>query len=74
MQKNNLGLKAVILDMDGVITQTAKVHKKAWKKMFDAFLEGESENQEPFSDQDYIKYVDGKPRYKGVQSFLQSRN
>jgi len=74
MQENNLGLKAVILDMDGVITQTAKVHKKAWKKMFDAFLEGESENPEPFSDQDYIKYVDGKPRYKGVQSFLQSRN
>ena len=73
-EKKNIGLKAVILDMDGVITQTAKVHKKAWKKMFDAFLEGESENQEPFSEQDYIKYVDGKPRYKGVQSFLQSRN
>ncbi|MGM0505478.1 MAG: trehalose-phosphatase [Bacteroidota bacterium] len=72
--KKNIGLKAVILDMDGVITQTAKVHKKAWKKMFDAFLEGESENPEPFSDKDYIKYVDGKPRYKGVQSFLQSRN
>ncbi len=72
--KKNIGLKAVILDMDGVITQTAKVHKKAWKKMFDAFLEGESENTEPFSDKDYIKYVDGKPRYKGVQSFLQSRN
>ncbi|MFO7828720.1 MAG: trehalose-phosphatase [Bacteroidales bacterium] len=72
--KKNIGLKAVILDMDGVITQTAQIHKKAWKKMFDVFLEGESENIEPFSDEDYIKYVDGKPRYKGVQSFLQSRN
>ncbi|MFP4024039.1 MAG: trehalose-phosphatase [Thiohalospira sp.] len=74
MQNNNyIGLKAVILDMDGVITQTAKVHKKAWKKMFDAFLEGESKDFEPFTNADYLKYVDGKPRYKGVQSFLQSK-
>jgi len=73
LQGKNLGLKAIILDMDGVITQTAKVHKKAWKKMFDTFLEGESEKFDPFSDEDYIKYVDGKPRYKGVQSFLESR-
>jgi len=74
MQDKNPGLKAIIFDMDGVLTQTAKVHKKAWKMMFDAFLEEESEKQAPFSSNDYVKYVDGKPRYSGVQSFLQSRN
>ena len=65
---------AVIFDLDGVITKTAKVHSRAWKKMFDEYLEKRSGgNFRPFGDEDYRRYVDGKPRYEGVRSFLESR-
>jgi trehalose-phosphatase len=70
--------KAVILDMDGVITQTARVHARAWKSMFDEYLQQRSsrghDGQEPFDIQrDYHQYVDGKSRDDGVRSFLESR-
>ncbi|HKK63561.1 MAG TPA: beta-phosphoglucomutase family hydrolase [Bacteroidales bacterium] len=70
--------KAVIFDLDGVITKTALVHGSAWKKMFDAYLKSREERfNEPFKEfthaDDYLPYVDGKPRYKGVDSFLKSR-
>lgn len=70
--------EAVIFDMDGVITKTALTHAHAWKKMFDEYLKKrEAEHGEPFVEfthaGDYLPYVDGKPRYKGVQSFLESR-
>jgi alpha,alpha-trehalase len=68
------GPKAVILDMDGVITQTAKIHKAAWKKMFNEFLKKQSTEYQLMTDKDYIDYIDGKPRYNGVESFLESRN
>ncbi len=71
--ENATGPKAVILDMDGVITQTAKTHKAAWIEMFNGFLEEQSVNFKPMDDKDYKKYLDGKPRYKGVESFLKSR-
>jgi beta-phosphoglucomutase family hydrolase len=69
---------AVIFDLDGVITKTALVHSAAWKKMFDDYLkERERRDGEPFQEftheHDYLPYVDGKPRYKGVASFLESR-
>ncbi len=69
---------AVIFDLDGVITQTALVHSTAWKEMFDGFLKSREEKSgEPFREfthnGDYLPYVDGKPRYKGVASFLESR-
>jgi beta-phosphoglucomutase family hydrolase len=68
---------AVIFDLDGVITKTATVHSHAWKKMFDDYLrERAGKTGEPFREftqEDYLTYVDGKPRYDGVQSFLQSR-
>jgi beta-phosphoglucomutase family hydrolase len=69
---------AVIFDLDGVITQTALVHSQAWKQMFDDYLrEREEKHNEPFHEfshqDDYLPFVDGKPRYKGVQSFLESR-
>ena len=55
-----------------MLTQTAKVHAKAWKDMFDEFLSERSEP--PFAlPEDYVRYVDGKPRYDGVRSFLESR-
>lgn len=71
-------IKAVILDLDGVITQTARQHARAWKQMFDAYLEARSrqtgEHHEPFDiDADYARYIDGKLRYDGVRSFLASR-
>ena len=70
---------AVIFDLDGVITQTALTHAKAWKDMFDDYLrEREKKHDEPFREfthaGDYLPYVDGKPRYNGVESFLKSRN
>jgi beta-phosphoglucomutase family hydrolase len=71
-------MKAIIFDLDGVITKTATVHSKAWKKVFDEFLIAHSEKEhEPFvpfdRKEDYLTYVDGKPRYDGVRSFLKSR-
>jgi hypothetical protein len=68
------GFKAVIFDMDGVITQTAKTHKAAWKEMFNEFLKKQPEEYQLMNDKDYIDYIDGKPRYNGVESFLKSRN
>ena len=65
---------AVLFDMDGVVTRTAKVHMKAWKKTFDEFLKKTNGDKfKPFSKQDYLDFVDGKPREEGVKSFLQSR-
>ncbi|MCY1721739.1 beta-phosphoglucomutase family hydrolase [Prolixibacteraceae bacterium Z1-6] len=74
----NLAFEAVIFDMDGVITKTAITHAAAWKKMFDEFLQKRAKEQGEefveFTQADYLAYVDGKPRYKGVASFLESRN
>jgi beta-phosphoglucomutase family hydrolase len=69
---------ACLFDLDGVLTKTAKVHAAAWKEMFDAYLRERAarvgEPFVPFDDAaDYDEYVDGKPRYEGVQSFLASR-
>jgi beta-phosphoglucomutase family hydrolase len=71
-------VRACLFDLDGVLTQTASVHAAAWKEMFDAFL-GEraqrpGEKLGAFDAvADYDEYVDGKPRYEGVESFLRSR-
>jgi beta-phosphoglucomutase family hydrolase len=66
--------RAVILDLDGVVTQTAGLHARAWKKMFDEFLREHDAEHESFDiENDYRQYVDGKPRYEGAQSFLASR-
>lgn len=69
---------AVLFDLDGVLTDTASVHAICWKKMFDDFLNRRAgERKEPFFafdiGSDYKLYVDGKPRYDGVRSFLESR-
>jgi beta-phosphoglucomutase family hydrolase len=70
--------KACLFDLDGVLTDTARVHAAAWKQMFDEFLRERSkrtgEQFVPFDPvKDYDEYVDGKPRYDGVRSFLASR-
>src|SRR4051794_27131345 len=72
------GITTCLFDLDGVLTQTAKIHARAWKEMFDDFLRDWAERTgEPFQEfdrpTDYDEYVDGKPRLEGVHSFLQSR-
>jgi beta-phosphoglucomutase family hydrolase len=68
---------AVLLDLDGVITNTASVHASCWKQMFDEYLQRRAAQRgeafRPFDASDYRLYVDGKPRYDGVRDFLASR-
>ncbi len=70
-------VEACLFDLDGVITQTARVHAAAWKQMFDDFLAERATATDtpfvPFSSSDYDTYVDGKRREDGTRSFLQSR-
>jgi beta-phosphoglucomutase family hydrolase len=81
-QRAVLGLpdnvRACLFDLDGVLTKTAALHAAAWKQMFDAYLaergKRAGEQFTPFDPvADYDDYVDGKPRYEGVQSFLAAR-
>lgn len=70
---------AVLFDLDGVLTETASIHAAAWRDMFDRFLRQRAEDKGevfvPFdTDTDYRAFVDGKPRYDGVRSFLASRD
>jgi beta-phosphoglucomutase family hydrolase len=72
------GTKACLFDLDGVLTQTAKVHAAAWKEMFDAYLQSRAAKSgeafvafDPVAD--YDAYVDGKPRADGTRSFLAAR-
>ena len=72
------GIRALCFDLDGVLTQTAKVHAAAWKQMFDEYLqERAKQTGEQFrafdAVRDYDTYVDGKPRYDGVRAFLEAR-
>lgn len=69
---------AILFDLDGVLTSTAAIHAAAWKQMFDQYLSRRAKARgEPFRpfdiDTDYRLYVDGRPRYDGVQQFLESR-
>lgn len=69
---------AVLLDLDGVVTDTASIHARSWKRMFDDYLrERSSRTGEPFQPfeiaTDYKLHVDGKPRFDGVRDFLSSR-
>jgi beta-phosphoglucomutase family hydrolase len=69
---------AVLLDLDGVITDTASIHAACWKQMFDEYFQERAaqkgEASRPFDiATDYLLYVDGKPRYDGVRDFLTSR-
>ena len=70
--------EAVLFDLDGVITATARLHAASWKRMFDDYLRGRaSARGEPFRPfempGDYARFVDGRPRYDGVRTFLASR-
>ena len=68
------GIRACLFDLDGVLTQTARVHRAAWRETFDAVLrERDGDGFTPFTDGDYAEHVDGKPRRDGVRDFLGSR-
>jgi len=71
-------LDAVLFDLDGVITHTAEIHAQAWKRLFDDYLKerpaASGEDHSPFDQtRDYRRYVDGRPRMKGVKHFLLAR-
>jgi alpha,alpha-trehalase len=70
-------LQAAIFDLDGVVTFTARLHRAAWRELFDAFLRARaSETGEPFhpfTDEEYVAHVDGRPRLEGIRTFLTSR-
>lgn len=69
-------LRAFLLDLDGVITDTAAIHAAAWKRLFDGFLRDRAGGGgfQPFRlPEDYLAHVDGRPRYEGVRGFLDSR-
>ncbi len=67
----------MLFDLDGVITDTAVIHRACWKETFDSFLSARAaatgEAIRPFDDADYLRYVDGRLRYDGVRQFLRSR-
>ncbi len=71
------GPDAAVFDLDGVVTFTAQVHAAAWKQLFNEYLRQRQRHLgEPFREftaEDYRDYVDGRPRYQGVQTFLLSR-
>jgi len=64
---------AVIFDLDGVVTDTARVHLAAWRRLFDGYLAARDPSSAPFTDDDYLRYVDGRARIDGVEAFLESR-
>lgn len=66
------GLRGVLFDLDGVLTPTAEVHMRAWRRMFSAALAARGV-VEPYTDADYFAYIDGKPRLDGVRAMLASR-
>ncbi len=70
--------RGVLFDLDGVITSSAALHERAWALLFDMFLAERADqlgivDRSPFTALDYQRFVDGKPRYDGVRSFLESR-
>ncbi|MGY1690513.1 HAD family hydrolase [Geodermatophilus sp. SYSU D01105] len=66
-------IRACLFDLDGVLTRTATVHMAAWKRTFDEFLHRRDPAAPEFTQDDYNRYVDGKPRLDGVRDFLASR-
>ncbi|MBB1041951.1 MAG: beta-phosphoglucomutase family hydrolase [Dietzia sp.] len=65
------GIDAVLFDLDGVITPTAEKHMQAWNRMFSAYFA--DRGIDPYSDEDYFRYIDGKPRVEGIASMLAAR-
>lgn len=64
---------AALFDLDGVLTPTVEVHKRAWRDLFVDYLSSKGLTDRPYVEADYLNFIDGKPRYDGVRSFLASR-
>jgi alpha,alpha-trehalase len=68
---------AIILDLDGVVTDTAAVHEASWRRLFEGFFQhrrsADGEALRPFSHEDYVAHVDGRSRSEAAQAFLASR-
>ncbi|WP_462417049.1 beta-phosphoglucomutase family hydrolase [Kytococcus sp. Marseille-QA3725] len=68
---------AVLFDLDGVLTPTAEVHRRAWHRLFTDHLTEHAERTDeavaPYTEADYYDHVDGKPRLDGVRDLLASR-
>ncbi|MGD7706786.1 HAD family hydrolase [Microlunatus sp. Y2014] len=64
---------AVLFDLDGVLTPTAEVHRRAWAQLFTDFL-AQRGDATPYTEADYYDHIDGRPRYEGVRTFLASRD
>jgi beta-phosphoglucomutase family hydrolase len=77
VELSRVTIDAVVMDLDGVITDTASVHEMAWKRLFDGFLatrpRPDGQDHAPFENEDYRRYVDGRPRFDGALGFLTSR-
>ncbi|WP_305092151.1 HAD family phosphatase [Prescottella sp. R16] len=69
-----VGCSGFLFDLDGVVTDTARVHERAWTRLFDDVLADRGRGEPPFTSDDYLRYVDGRPRVDGVASFLASRS
>ncbi|GAA2182975.1 beta-phosphoglucomutase family hydrolase [Brooklawnia cerclae] len=65
--------RAALFDLDGVLTPTTDIHMRAWAQMFNDYLHARG-TDDPYTDDDYFAYVDGRPRYEGVACFLSSRH
>jgi beta-phosphoglucomutase family hydrolase len=63
--------RAILFDLDGVLTPTVDVHKRAWARLFTPYLE--AQGVAPYTEDDYFLHIDGKPRFDGVRSLLHSR-
>ena len=66
-------IRACLFDLDGVLTETADVHRAVWAEVFDALLADRGASKRPFTEADYLAHVDGKPRRDGIRDFLASR-
>jgi beta-phosphoglucomutase family hydrolase len=65
-------MKALLFDLDGVLTPTAEVHMRAWSRLFTVYLQ--EHGSAPYTEADYFEYIDGRPRYDGVRALLASRD
>jgi alpha,alpha-trehalase len=71
-------IDAVLFDLDGVVTRISELQAVAWKQLFDDWLRAHptepGEDHSPFDEErDYRRYIDGRPREKGLKHFLIAR-
>ncbi|MCJ0978935.1 HAD-IA family hydrolase [Rhodococcus sp. ARC_M12] len=66
-------IAAVLFDLDGVVTDSAELHERAWKKTLDSLLTAAGQSDRPFTHQDYLDYIDGRHRVDGLRCFAHAR-